>query len=200
MTPERNAVAPETPIARRPNQTKAPRQMPQTAEVKPGLKAGGRGGNGTPPTLVSRAATCAITPGGCKAQARGVLSRPRILINTRAPCVLACLAFGSPVAGKGRPRGTPNQDQKNSPSGWRFRPLHRPAFRLHVQPPGEASTYSRSLLGAIGTLANPKHAYKGPFSLMYAICEMFSFPHFPHPENAVVGRAVERRYPSGTLR
>ena len=49
----------------KPDPDKAPRQMPQTRDVKPGLKAGGAG-EGHKPTLVSRAATCAITSGGCK--------------------------------------------------------------------------------------------------------------------------------------
>ena len=75
MTPERNAVAPEMPIARSPSQMNAPRQMPQTSEVKPGLKAGGRGGKGTPPTLVSRAATCAAAIAGWP-QKRGSLLAP----------------------------------------------------------------------------------------------------------------------------
>jgi hypothetical protein len=43
-------------------------------------------------------------------------------------------------------------DHKNSPSRWRFRPQLPLTFRLRVRPPGAASTYSRSVLGASGTL------------------------------------------------
>jgi hypothetical protein len=83
-------------------------------------------------------------------------------------------------------------DQKNSPSRWRFRPLLRPTFRFRVLPPGEASTYFRSVLDASGTLGRVLSACKRPFNLMYAICEQFIFPQYPHRRDGRVGRAVER--------
>src|ERR671925_674355 len=60
------------------------------------------------------------------------------------------------------------RDQKNSPSGWRFRPLHRPTFRFRVQSPGGVSTYLRSLLGASRTLGRVTAACKQAFILIYA--------------------------------
>src|SRR3954470_2475058 len=40
----------------------------------------------------------------------------------------------------------------NSPSRFRFRPPHRLTFGLHLRPPGRASIYLRSVLGARGNL------------------------------------------------
>ena len=47
-------------------------------------------------------------------------------------------------------------DQKNSPSRFRFRPPLRPTFGFRLRPPGGASTYSRSVLGASGNLDGPQ--------------------------------------------
>src|SRR5436309_9139283 len=55
-----------------------------------------------------------------------------------------------------------SRQKKNSPSRWRFRPPNPLAFRLRVQPPGPASTYSRSVLGASGTLRRLHGAFKRP--------------------------------------
>src|SRR5207244_11368262 len=45
---------------------------------------------------------------------------------------------------------------KVSPSRLRFRPPPRPAFRFRVRLPGVASTYSRPVLGAGGTLGDAR--------------------------------------------
>jgi hypothetical protein len=50
--------------------------------------------------------------------------------------------------------------KENSPSRLRFRPPLRPTFRFHVQPPGLASSYSRSVLGASGTLCGDGEVVK----------------------------------------
>src|SRR5205085_12118801 len=45
-------------------------------------------------------------------------------------------------------------------AGCRFRPPLRPTFRFRVVPPGEASSYSRPVLGASGTLRPPRRRRK----------------------------------------
>ena len=77
------------------------------------------------------------------------------------------------------------QSEKNSPSGSRFRPPHPPTFRFRVQPSGEASTYSRSLLGADGNLEGRKPSRKYLSILIRAICEKSIFPQFPHTCDAL---------------
>ena len=52
-------------------------------------------------------------------------------------------------------------DQKNSPSRFRFRPPLRPTFGFRLRPPGGASTYSRSVLGARGNLDGREGGRKG---------------------------------------
>ena len=59
---------------------------------------------------------------------------------------------------------------KNSPSRLRFRPPNLLAFRLRVQPPGSASTYSRSVLGASGTVDPVADRCKGACHENDAIC------------------------------
>jgi hypothetical protein len=49
---------------------------------------------------------------------------------------------------------TDNIAAKNSPSRVRFRPPVRLTFRFRVRPPGLASSYSRPVLGATGTLGD----------------------------------------------
>src|SRR5437016_3844717 len=48
----------------------------------------------------------------------------------------------------------------SSPSRVRFRPLSRSTFPFRVLPPGGASTYSRPVLGASGTLPSAQGARK----------------------------------------
>jgi hypothetical protein len=65
------------------------------------------------------------------------------------------------VPTKARPsRAIP--DQKNSPSRVRFRPPPRRTFRFRVRPTGEASAYSRPVLGASGNLNGRVTPRKGP--------------------------------------
>ena len=55
---------------------------------------------------------------------------------------------------------------KNSPSRVRFRPAPRRTFRFRVAPTGEASTYSRPVLGASGNLegrVSPRKRARGTF-------------------------------------
>src|SRR5262245_50380910 len=50
--------------------------------------------------------------------------------------------------------------KRNSPSRWRFRPLHPQTVRFRVEPSGGASTYSRSVLGALWNLRPTTRAVK----------------------------------------
>src|SRR3954469_15647660 len=50
---------------------------------------------------------------------------------------------------------------KNSPSRWRFRPPNLVTFRFRVRSPGSDSTYSRSVLGARGTVRPSAAPCKG---------------------------------------
>ena len=59
---------------------------------------------------------------------------------------------GCDEAEQNRDQGENRIVKRNSPSRLRFRPPLRPTFRFRVLPPGLASSYSRSVLGAIGTL------------------------------------------------
>src|SRR5919199_1603329 len=49
---------------------------------------------------------------------------------------------------------------------------------LLVRPSGSVSTYSRSVLGASGTLGRRKGPCKFAKQAVAAICELFCFPHF----------------------
>src|SRR5919106_3941970 len=53
------------------------------------------------------------------------------------------------------------RDHKNSPSRLRFRPPSRLTFALRLRSPGAASTYLRSVLGAIGNLDGVEEPCKG---------------------------------------
>ena len=50
--------------------------------------------------------------------------------------------------------------RKNSPSRWRFRPPSPRTFGFRLRPPGAASTYSRSVLGARANLRAPTRPFK----------------------------------------
>src|SRR5215210_1065138 len=65
------------------------------------------------------------------------------------------------------------RDQRNSPSRWRFRPPNLVTFRFRVQSPGSDSTYSRSVLGARGTVEAGAGERKVRPRLLAAICEDF---------------------------
>jgi hypothetical protein len=65
---------------------------------------------------------------------------------------------------------------KKSPSRWRFRPPSPLAFRFRVQPPGSASTYSRSVLGARENLRRPRTLFKRPEFGKHALCTLFVLP------------------------
>src|SRR6266550_5181663 len=82
-------------------------------------------------------------------------------------------------------------DQKNSPSRFRFRPPFRPTFGFRLRPPGWASTYSRSVLGASGTLELSRPPCKTCPNVSSAICKKFSFQHFPHQSSASVDKSGE---------
>jgi hypothetical protein len=80
------------------------------------------------------------------------------------------------------------RDQKNSPSRLRFRPLNRPTFGFRLRPPGWASIYSRSVLGANGTVEASSRPFKACPNADVAICKVFSFQHFPHPDGRFCGQ------------
>jgi len=85
-------------------------------------------------------------------------------MDSRAVLRLRCLA-------------RPNRGQKNSPSRWRFRPPNLLAFRFRVPPPGPASTYSRSVLGAKGTIGAAALLCKTVHKEEAAICINFQCPY-----------------------
>src|SRR5437762_10329596 len=60
---------------------------------------------------------------------------------------------------------------KNSPSRFRFRPPCRLAFGFRLPPPGWASTYSRSVLGASRTLGVRLAVRKASRTKLLANCE-----------------------------
>src|SRR3954447_24359902 len=62
---------------------------------------------------------------------------------------------------------------KNSPSRWRFRPPNLVTFRFRVRSPGSDSTYSRSVLGAKGTVRPRAARCKAPGGAVPAICGNF---------------------------
>ena len=74
-------------------------------------------------------------------------------------------------------------DQKNSPSRLRFRPPNLLAFRFHVQPSGPASTYSRSVLGARGTVRRVSGPCKGGRNRKMRSLHDF---HYPHANRAIL--------------
>jgi hypothetical protein len=67
---------------------------------------------------------------------------------------------------------------KKSPRRLRFRPPNLLAFRFRVQPPGSASTYSRSVLGARGNLEARTRPGKSRCNEIVAKCEHFCL-HVP---------------------
>src|SRR5439155_16828796 len=90
----------------------------------------------------------------------------------------------------GRRQRSPRKDQKNSPSRFRFHPPLQPAFGFRLRSPGVASSYSRSVLGASGTLEEVNRPCKRLVSLIGAICEKFCFPQFPQALNLPVDKPV----------
>ena len=82
------------------------------------------------------------------------------------------------------------RDHKNSPSRLRFRPPNRPTFGFRLRPPGWASTYSRSVLGANGTVEVSRRPFKSCRNAELAICKVFSFQHFPHPGGLFCGQPL----------
>jgi hypothetical protein len=67
----------------------------------------------------------------------------------------------------------------DSPSRCRFRPPHRLTFALRLLPSGEASTYSRSVLGAGGTVLAGRPVRKGPGKGPRRILRSFLCSTFP---------------------
>src|SRR5690348_3053703 len=65
------------------------------------------------------------------------------------------------------------ETKKNSPSRWRFRPPPRGTVGFRLEPPGAASTYSRSVLGATGKLVGLAAGGKCVAPAVSAICENF---------------------------
>ena len=66
----------------------------------------------------------------------------------------------------------------HSPSRSRFRPPHPLTFGFRLQPSGGASTYSRPVLDATGTLGPPGGSCKRVRNGPRALCELFFFQHF----------------------
>ena len=77
-----------------------------------------------------------------------------------------------------RGRRIPCWTKKIRRAGFAFVHLARLTFRFRVLPSGEASSYSRSVLGARGNLARRTGPYKALKKFMCALCEVFSqAPH-----------------------
>jgi len=62
-------------------------------------------------------------------------------------------------------------DQKNSPTRWHFRPPNQLTFRFRVRPLGSASTYSRSVVGAEGNLADAEASVQDRPDEKRALCD-----------------------------
>jgi hypothetical protein len=89
---------------------------------------------------------------------------------------------------------------KNSPSRWRFRPPNPLAFRLRVQPPGPASVYSRSVLGASGTLRRRRTADKGVGTRKGCSLHLFRFDPCEQAIRAVCSRHRDQKNSPSRLR
>ena len=69
------------------------------------------------------------------------------------------------VGGADEANGSTNSEEAlaglfDSPSRFRFRPPHRLTFGFRLVPPGRASSYLRSVLGARGNLERSDHSDK----------------------------------------
>jgi hypothetical protein len=64
-------------------------------------------------------------------------------------------------------------DQKIRRAGFAFVHFARLTFRFRVLPSGEASSYSRSVLGASGNLTTGTGPFKALKKLVCALCEVF---------------------------
>src|SRR6266545_5842916 len=85
----------------------------------------------------------------------------------------------------------PRRRPFHSPSRSRFRPPNPLTFGFRLRPPGGASTYSRPVLGAIGTLGALPDACKGLRERRRALCEVFFFQHF-HSRSCSLWRSPGR--------
>jgi len=97
-----------------------------------------------------------ISGGGCCVNASISKSPFGYRISNRRPGM--CAAFPTPEARNIFPRNALRAlalRKKSSPSRWRFRPPAPVTVRFRVEPPGRASTYSRSVLGATANLVGP---------------------------------------------
>src|SRR5438552_7923766 len=77
------------------------------------------------------------------------------------------------IAGDPTEAGSAGRRTKNSPSRWRFRPPPPGTVGFRLEPPGAASTYSRSVLGARGKLDGTRAERKAVLTAVPAICEDF---------------------------
>jgi hypothetical protein len=73
-----------------------------------------------------------------------------------------------------RGRSIPYGTKKIRRAGFALVHFARLTFRFRVLPSGEASSYSRSVLGAIGNLTTRTGLYKALKKLVCALCEVFS--------------------------
>jgi hypothetical protein len=98
--------------------------------------------------------------------------------------------------GPGCERRTTKRDHKNSPSRLRFRPPCRLTFGFRLRPPGWASTYSRSVLGARGNLDAVQQQCKRYFEGNVALCIRLLHQAEKAPEvaNSALQRKVHKKF------
>ncbi len=83
--------------------------------------------------------------------------------------------FQHAKVGTGRPERV--RRERNSPSRRRFRPPSPVTFRFRVRPPGRVSSYSRSVLGALGNLGCRTWPFKASSCGKGCCLRPFSCPH-----------------------
>jgi hypothetical protein len=99
----------------------------------------------------------------------------QFFLTSFASCVLGEReAFATNHYNDPRGRRIPSGTKKIRRAGFALVHFARLTFRFRVLPSGEASSYSRSVLGASGNLSMGTGPYKGLKKLECALCEVFS--------------------------
>jgi hypothetical protein len=99
-------------------------------------------------------------------------------LRSRSHALYRLFAIEAGIAGPG---------DEHSPSRVRFRPPLRLTFRFRVQPSGEASSYSRPVLGAGGTLCGADRADQARSETKFA-----QFANVGSPVSRPAGRVRSR--------
>ena len=152
----------------------------------------------------SRAASSIDSCSSASSRNAGTASSSVVLSSSSHPLLRGCWAnaraFATNHYNGPRGRRIPCGTKKIRRAGFAFVHFARLTFRFRVLPSGEASSYSRSVLGARGNLA----ALPGPFKALKkhvcALCEVFlrACRRRPRPGRAEAARAA-RRAPAAPL-